>query len=414
VANNEGDFIVRILMLSWEYPPNVVGGLGKHVAELTPALSRAGGEVHVVTPHGAEPPPGSRCPDEEVTEAGVRVYRVPRKGPEGDIYQQASETNNAMLTRVHALIADGHQYDIIHAHDWLVVFAAYALKHELRVPLVATIHATERGRTRGGPLTTELQRKIHGAEWWLIYEAWRVIVCSHHMASEVQAFFHVPAAKIDVVPNGVRPYPNGRWSAAELATCRARYGATNGPLVFAIGRLVYEKGFHRLIEATPHILSEFPQARFVIAGQGPEGPNLKQQARALGVADCVRFPGFISDEERDCLYHTAACAVFPSLYEPFGIVALEAMAAGCPVVVTEVGGLREVVHHGKTGVTIYPDDAQSVAWGVAHVLRNPELAAARAEEARRMACHHFSWDAVASRTMAIYRRVLDERQRVTW
>jgi glycosyltransferase involved in cell wall biosynthesis len=134
----------------------------------------------------------------------------------------------------------------------------------------------------------------------------------------------------------------------------------------------------------------------------------------MGVVDNVRFPGFISDEERDCLYHAANCAVFPSLYEPFGIVALEAMIAGCPVVVSEIGGLREFVRHDKTGVTVYPDDAQSVAWGILSTLRDPARAAARAKEAQQVARREFNWDAIAARTIAVYQRVVDERKRIEW
>jgi glycosyltransferase involved in cell wall biosynthesis len=141
---------------------------------------------------------------------------------------------------------------------------------------------------------------------------------------------------------------------------------------------------------------------------------LQQYADQMGVADHVTFPGFISDEERDCLYHAAACAVFPSVYEPFGIVALEAMAAGCPVIVADVGGLSEVVRHGRTGLTVFSDDADSVAWGVLQTLRNPCRAAARAAEAQRTVRSEFGWDAIALRTKSIYQRVLDERQKVDW
>jgi glycogen(starch) synthase len=311
-------------------------------------------------------------------------------------------------------VLDNNHVDLIHAHDWLVVFAAQALKHQYHLPLIATIHATEQGRCRGETLYTSLQRRIHGAEWWLAYEAWRVITCSHHMASEVQSFFRVPPEKIDVVPNGVSAYQNGHWTQADLVACRSRHRFMNRRLVFAVGRLVYEKGFHLLVEAVPRVLSEFPDTQFVIAGRGPEAPDLMQRARRLGVADYVHFPGFISDRERDCLYHSAACAVFPSLYEPFGIVALEAMAAGCPVVVAEVGGLREVVRHGRTGITVYPGDVQSVAWGVMNTLRNPALAASRAVEAQQVVGREFSWDTIAARTIAVYQRVLNERMQIDW
>ncbi|GAB4533239.1 MAG: glycosyltransferase family 4 protein [Anaerolineae bacterium] len=412
---------MRVLMLTWEYPPNIMGGLGTHIAGLAPALVRAGIEVYVITPR----PPGSSSsahipedvnrPDQEVTEDGIVVYRVPWDESGDDVYNQARKVNQLMQAQASAILdSHGNHFDLIHAHDWLVVFAAQALKHQYRLPLIATIHATERGRCRGETLHTNLQRDIHGAEWWLAYEAWRVITCSHHMASEVQAFFRVPAEKVDVVPNGVSACQNGHWSQADLVTCRSRYGFLNRRLVFAVGRLVYEKGFHLLVEAAPRILSEFPDTRFVIAGRGPEAADLMQRARRLGVADYIHFPGFISDRERDCLYHAAACAVFPSLYEPFGIVALEAMAAGCPVVVTEVGGLREVVRHGRTGITVYPDDAQSVAWGVINTLRNPALAASRALEAQRVVRREFSWDAIAARTIAVYQRVHDERKRIDW
>jgi len=234
------------------------------------------------------------------------------------------------------------------------------------------------------------------------------------MASEVQAFFHAPPEKIDVIPNGINPYLNGQSTQTEPVDCQSRYAASGQQIVFAVGRLVHEKGFHLLVEAIPAILSEFPNTQFVIAGKGSEAPYLEQQARRLGVSEHVHFPGFISDEERDCLYHVAACAVFPSLYEPFGIVALEAMAAGCPVVVADVGGLGDVVQHGRTGVTIYTDDVQSLAWGVLHTLRNPAMAAARADEARRVVNHKFNWDTIANQTIDVYRRVLEERQKIEW
>jgi len=403
-------------MLSWEYPPNIIGGLGAHVAGLAPALVRAGIEVHLITPQPAGQSVSTDVlvedPKWEAVEEGVVIHRVPLAEGTDGVYDQARKTNQSIQAQGHALASDQGCLDIIHAHDWLVVFAAQALKHRFRIPLIATIHATERGRVRGENLHTDLQRNIHGAEWWLAYEAWRLITCSHHMASEVQVFFHTPLEKIEVVPNGIGPYRNGHGTQVDLLDCRSRYTVSDCRVVFAVGRLVYEKGFHLLIEAIPLVLSEFPDTQFIIAGRGPEARNLRQQAVSLGVADHVHFPGFISDEERDCLYHTSDCAVFPSLYEPFGIVALEAMLAGCPVVVSEIGGLREVVCHGKTGVTVYPDDTQSVAWGILSVLRDPARAATRAREAQHLARCEFNWDMIAARTIAVYQRVLDERKRI--
>jgi glycosyltransferase involved in cell wall biosynthesis len=331
-----------------------------------------------------------------------------------NIYDQVRSTNQAMLAEARLLQASGRSFDLIHAHDWLTVFAAYELKHEQRRPLIATIHATERGRLGGGALYSDLQRSIHGAEWWLVYEAWRVITCSQHMAMEVQTFFNAPVGKIDVVPNGISRNPDRRYSPEGLNRCRAQYANSRQPIVFAVGRLVHEKGFHLLINAIPIILAEFPDTRFVIAGRGPEASHLTQQVERLGVAEHVIFPGFISDDDRDGLYKVAACAVFPSLYEPFGIVALEAMAAGCPTIVADVGGLREVVRHGKTGLIVHRDDAHSLALGVMSVLRDPERAALRAAEAEEVVQREYNWDTIAAHTIDIYRRVIEERQRIDW
>jgi glycosyltransferase involved in cell wall biosynthesis len=405
-------------MLSSEYPPNIMGGLGTHVAGLAPALVRAGIEVHLITPHPAATEVSAEtCAvdrDLEVAKAGVVVHRVPLVEATVDVYDQALRFNQAMLAHSRALLADDGCFEIIHAHDWLVVFAAQALKHQYRLPLVATIHATERGRARDETLRTDLQRRIDGAERWLAHEAWRVITCSRHMAGEVQGCFHIPPEKIDIVPNGISPYRNGCPAQPAESDCRPPYAVADGQVVFSVGRLVYEKGLHLLIEAVPHVLFEFPDTRFIIAGRGPQGPNLAQQAENLGIADNVYLPGFISDEERDYLYRTANCAVFPSLYEPFGIVALEAMIAGCPVVVSEIGGLREVVRHNKTGITVYPDDAQSVAWGILSIMRDPARAAARARDAQQVARRDFNWDSIATQTIAVYQRVVDERKRNEW
>ncbi len=396
---------MRVLMLSWEYPPNVAGGLGRHVAQLAPTLAQQGVEVHVVTPE-------SKNQDLPViVEAGVAVHRVfvPLVGVSTvDIYSRAVEANKVMVEYVSKMPAISGPFDLIHTHDWLTGFAAMAIKQAWGCPLVATIHATERGRGRGY-LSNDLQRSIDNAEQVLTYETDRIIVCSHVMSSEVQHFFQTPDSKLDIVPNGVNiaDLRNGHPKEM-LSAYRAKYAAPEEVIVFTISRLVHEKGIHWLVNAAPRILTECPQVRFIIAGTGPEADNLKQQAESLGVAGRVKFTGFISDEDRNHLYKVSTCAVFPSLYEPFGIVALEAMALGCPVVVSDVGGLTEVVTHTETGITIYPDDDHSLAWGVLHTLNHPDLAQEWATKARQTVKELFNWSRIAGLTLDAYRRALLE------
>ena len=397
---------MRILMLSWEYPPYVAGGLGRHVAELTPDLARHGLDVHVVTPTAKK--------DEArvAVENGVTVHRVFAPVVEAEtteIYQRAVETNRIIENYTQQARETFGQFDLIHVHDWLTGFAGIALKQAWNIPLVATIHATERGRGRGY-LGSQLQWSIDNAERDLIREAWQVIVCSHYMYNEIQYLFQAPVTKLDVVPNAVNlaDLHNGH-NRAELAAVRAKYANHDDLIVFTVSRLVYEKGVHQLVRAAPRILAECPQARILIAGRGPEAEYLKQQAADLGVSDRVNFIGFISDEDRNGLFQMAACAVFPSLYEPFGIVALEAMALMCPVVVSEVGGFSEMVKHTETGVTVYPDDSASIAWGILHTLNHPELARNYALNARRSIDLLFNWPRIARLTIDVYRRVLRQR-----
>jgi glycogen(starch) synthase len=397
---------MRVLMLSWEYPPYIVGGLGRHVAEIAPALVQAGVELHLVTPRWA----GGE-PQEE--NAGLTIYRVdPPQTPAPDFYTQAWQTN-VRLEEEAARICLREGIRLIHNHDWLTAFSATALKRNLKIPLVATIHATEQGRARGH-LASDTQRAIHNVEWSLTFEAWRVICCSQYMASEVSGFFHTPADKIDVIPNGVEAQRFAVWDGMDLSQFRSMYALPGEMIVFNVGRVVQEKGVQVLVEAMPKVLAENPAAKFVIAGTGDLLPTLRARAWNLGVGDKALFTGFIPDEDRDRLYKVSACAVFPSLYEPFGIVALEAMAARVPVVVSLVGGLQEVVKHGETGITVYPNNVESLAWGINHTLARPDWATQRAAKAYRVVLDEYNWPSIAERTVQVYERILAERAAVKW
>jgi glycogen(starch) synthase len=401
--------IMHVLMLSWEYPPNLVGGMGKHVMDLVPALAKEGIEISLITPQL------QAGPTHETLPSGVRIIRVPV--PPRDDTNDSSFVMLANREMEFAAIALqrelGRRFDLIHTHDWLGAHAGVGLKRTWEIPLIATVHATERGRGRGTLLGPQSER-INSLEWWMNYEAWRVIVCSQFMANQVHDYFRTPFDKIDVVPNGVYPIENPFASEKAATNFRRRYAEDDQALIYFIGRLVYEKGAQVLISAWPEVLQSYPKARLLISGVGPYLNALKARVAALDISESVVFTGFIDDVQRDKLYHVVNAAVFPSLYEAFGIVALEAMAANCPVIVSDTGGLAEVVQPHETGVTVAPDNPSSLAWGILHTLNNPDWAAARVANAARVVRDRYDWQHIAQQTSEVYRRVYQEWELVSW
>lgn len=390
-------------MLAWEYPPRIVGGISPHVYELSQELQRMGIEVHVVTKET------TLAPDEEVQESGVHVHRVHLSEKPNDFIHEIQLLNDATEVRVRELLEEWREEGrptILHAHDWLSLDAARDIKYEYKLPMIATVHATEEGRNGG--IRTDMQRYIHEQEYWLTYEAWRTIVCSEFMKSELLRQFDVPLNKIDVVFNGVDSTKfRFEWDQAERLLRRRTLAKDDEPIVLFVGRFVREKGIHVLLNSANAILARQPKARFVLVGGGKH-ENLERFVRWYGLADRVTFPGFQTGRSLLELYRVADVAVFPSLYEPFGIVALEAMAAGVPVVASDAGGLREVVLHDKTGTLSYAGDAGSLAWAILRVLEDPGRHRVLAQSASDRLLTDFNWANIAQQTSAIYTRVWNE------
>ncbi|BCJ56620.1 glycosyltransferase family 4 protein [Micromonospora endophytica] len=386
----------RILMLSWEFPPVLVGGLGRHVHALSVALVAAGHEVTVVTRHA------EGAPLEEYVD-GVRVVRA---AEDPVTFPLATESLlawtmafNHTLTRAALRAAATGGYDVIHAHDWLVAHTAMTLRDHLDLPLVSTIHATEAGRHQGW-LPEEMNRTIHGVEHWLSTESTRVVVCSGYMRDEVTGLFGVPTGRVDVVPNGVE---SGRWRApaSAVAQARARFAA-DGPLVTFAGRLVYEKGVQHLLAGLPRLRERHPGLRAVIVGDGPYRAELEADVHRLGLADTVSLPGFLGGTDLPAVMAASDCFAVPSIYEPFGMVALEGAAAGAPLAVAETGGLAEIVEPGVTGMTFRPHDPEALTDAVHALLSDTERARALARRARVMVDERYGWAAIASRTASTY------------
>jgi glycosyltransferase involved in cell wall biosynthesis len=195
---------------------------------------------------------------------------------------------------------------------------------------------------------------------------------------------------------------------------RRRYATDEERIVYHVGRLVGEKGAHLVVDSAPGVLAQVPGAKFVIAGRGPMLEMLMARVEGMGLGSRFYFTGFISDEERDLLYRAADVAVFPSLYEPFGIVALEAMAARTPVVVSKSGGLAEVVEHNETGIHVWSDDADSLAWGIVHTLAHWDWSLQRVANAYARVRGVYNWDLIAEQTVDVYERVARERATADW
>lgn len=400
---------MRVLLISWEYPPGVVGGMGRHVAELAPALGGQIGDdgplyVDVLTTRysgGAQ--------EEQVNEF-LTIYRVdiPPLDPV-DHYNSVVEGNQALIAYADQLCVR-HAYDLIHIHDWLVAKAGIALKHRWKTPLVTTIHATERGRHQGH-IPSETSWQIDRLEWQCCFESWNVIACSAFMLQELQNYFGVPDGKTVIIPNGINVEKMTRCPGEQRALLRHRYAPHGEHLLLYVGRIVYEKGLHVLIRAMPRILAEYPNTRLLVAGKN--GEKYWPLAYELNVEKSIDFLGFVSDDERDCLYTIVDAAIFPSLYEPFGIVALEAMAAGANVIASSVGGLAEVVRHNQNGLTVYPNDPMSIVWAVNQLYTDPAGADARRRHAMIEVEESYGWRHIAHRTAGLYTNVVTERRNHT-
>jgi glycogen(starch) synthase len=384
-------------MLSWEYPPLVVGGLGRHVEALCRELVRAGHEVQVVT-RGEK----DELVDERVD--GVHVRRAAVDPLAIDFTTESllswSQANEHALLRAALPLMRRHRPEVVHAHDWLVAQTGMTLAAHARAPLVATIHATEAGRHQGW-LPQPLNAAIHSVERWLTTSADAVITCSRTLRDETARLFDLDPVSIQVVPNAV-DVP--RWHAAARVRrqTRARHAAT-GPLVAFAGRLVHEKGVQTLLDAVRPLRRKYSELRLAVAGTGTYEDTLRDRARSLRIVRSVDWLGFAPEAEVAALLGAADVAVVPSLYEPFGIVALEAVAARTPVVVARTGGLADLAADGIAAASFTPGDVSGLVDAVDSVHADPGRARRGAARARRIVARDYTWSAVAERTAQIYR-----------
>ena len=394
--------MTRLLILSWEYPPLIEGGLARHVRKLAEALVDLDLDVHVLTRGGEESPAEEQA-------GGVTIHRIrePKRPTDlGEFVAWVERMNSDMLA-AGVELGDRFSFDLVHGHDWLVANACDHLAKRFGAPLITTIHATEHGRHQGW-VDKHPQSYIHGVERWITNRSDRVIACSYYMREQIADIFGVEGERVSVIPNGIDPRDLQPQDPAELRRLRLEFADPDQKLVLLVGRLVYEKGFQLALEAMPGVIERVPGTRFLVAGSGTHEAELRRQAEGLGLMEHGTFLGWIGDDVLHSLYPIADICVVPSIYEPFGLVALEAMASGCPCLVADTGGLREVVPHEEAGLRFRARDPEALAEMAVRVLGDEQLGERLVSEGLEH-IRRFDWADIAEQTVGVYEQVVGKR-----
>ena len=384
---------MRVLILSWEYPPLIEGGLARHVRKLAENLVAQDVDVHVLARGLEESPAEEEC-------EGVVVHRVREPERPRDLTEFVTwiEHMNADMLAAGVEVGDQYSFDVVHGHDWLVAGAGDHLAKRFRCPFVTTIHATEYGRHQGW-VQSHPQSYIHGVERWMANRCEQLITCSAYMRDHVADIYGLEEDRVAVVPNGIDP--SELVPMDDLASLRASFAQPHEKLVLLVGRLVYEKGFQLALEALPGLIERVPGTRFIVAGSGTAEEDLRRQASELGLDAHGTFVGWIGDDVLHSLYRIADLTVVPSIYEPFGLVALEAMASGCPCLVADTGGLREVVPRDGVGLRFRSRDPESLGAMAERLLTDEELRERLVAEASEHVLS-FDWADIARQVADVY------------
>jgi len=419
---------LKMAVLVYEYPPKIVGGLGTYAAEITRRFVLLDHDVTIFTMNDDT---GS-LPTRELWR-GIEIHRplhvdvsdsLPdviaedvRKWERGGIHHFSKVLVYNYLTAskmVNELVrSEGFLYDIVISHDWLSAMGGIAIKRELDLPFAFHVHSTEKGRTMGNGSEVVSNIELRAAQ-----TADMIVTVSNAMKDELIGL-GFPAEKIRVVHNAVDPqkYSRDQVSDDKVREVRQQYGLKdNDTMVLFLGRLVWVKGVDKLIAAMPHVLEKAPNAKLIIVGLGDMREYLERLVQNLKLQDVVKFRfEFVPEEER--IAHYAACdvAAFPSIYEPFGIVALEAMSMEKPVVVgaSGVSGMREfVVPTGQEqcGFHVNPNDPTDIAWGIVSAVQDPQHRLQLGQNGRKRVLQEFTWDIIAKKTIQLYNELLESQK----
>lgn len=384
---------MKVALVSWESLHSIaVGGIAPHVTELAAALNRIGHEVHVFTRRG----PAQRS-DEAIE--GVQYHRCTYDRNPNFI----TEMDNMCRSLAHHLFktedASG-PFDLVHGHDWMTANALAEIRNARRKKTVFTLHSTEYGRC-GNVFYEGQSRDIRNLEWYGGFVADKIITTSESIKQEAKRIYQFEEKKLALIPNGVSLEkflcPQDPWSVKREYNIGMR-----DPLSLFVGRMVVQKGPDLLLEAVPSVLAEFPAAKFVFVGDGHMRHGLEQRAWQLGVEHACRFLGYVQEPELINVYTACDMVCIPSRNEPFGIVALEAWAAGKPIIVTHNG--FDFVWHDINGLKVY-DYPSSIAWGLKTLLADRGRARWLGANGQKTAAG-YGWENIARKTAAVYEEIL--------
>lgn len=418
---------MEIVMFVWEFPPRLVGGLGTYAAEIAPQFVKMGQDVTIFTLNEGNLPTrdiwnGVEVHRPEVVSLqdaipNILVDDIRKHGIDAGFYGNILAYNILSASKlVNELVKKEERlFDVVVSHDWLSITGGIAAKKGLKKPFVLHVHSTEKGRTLGGgsPMISDLEYQGGQA-------ADIVVTVSSPMRDELvrQGFSE---RKIRVCGNGVdvQKYDPKKIRKEDIDDIRRKYGVQeNDSMILFVGRLTSIKGVDRLVIAMPSILRNTPNAKLIIVGLGDMQKHLTNLISSLNLENSVktRFE-FISEEERILHYAASDICAFPSLYEPFGIVCLEAMSMGKPVVVGAAGssGMRDIVVPSgpyQCGFHVNQFEPEDIAWGVSCLLKDKEAARRLGENARSRVIEYYTWEKVAKDTLQIYQEVLNNNNKV--
>ena len=393
---------MKILHLASEYPPAKVYGLGRFVHGLARAQAALGDEVHVLTN-------SSGGAEDGVLREGVHVHRIAFPNPPrpADGIGEVLQFQACLAGRLLSLREQLGSVDVIASHDWLVGPAAREVARALDRPLVVTFHDEVTGKHFG--LLDPDARFVRDLERLTAHDANHVIANSRYVAEQLRRQLGLAPERITAIPGGIDPRLLDLPRPELLPAFRRSMGDPGDVLALYVGRLDPEKGLEALGAAFPRALERCPRLRLLVAGSGKCEERLREQLAPA--AERVRFLGYVRGEALAYLYRAVDLALVPSLYEPFGLVALEGMLAGRAVVAAATGGLKEIVRAEKDGLLVPPGDPEALAAAIVRLADDPELRARLGSRASQEAVREHAWSEIATRTIDVYRRVLGERPR---